>query len=257
MIVTCKNDSGVSYLPNLPWVDCTSSNRTFIWLRVIAGLGIALYVIGIPFGIFLPLLAKYTKLRKEAEKHEEIPLRLQEKQTVMDMWLGSIYLPYQESVRSKFEIFALLRKFLIAATISLIPSQFSIISIIVLIVILFGCFAVQLQLKPYIDSLEAFPLENFCESLVLGVLLHSFVLIPFSEMALNGIEKDVILWLTIAINAVTMATLVVSVVVIFRKKKQVSGIADDMTSKTEVSQHSNRGKEDSATFQRRPEGRRE
>lgn len=231
MIIPCKEDSGVSYLPNVPWVDCMSSNTTYISLRVIAGVGIALYVIGIPFGIFGPLLTKYSKLCKELEKTDnDPPLQLREKQAVMDMWLGSIYLPYREAVRSKFEIFALLRKFMIACTISFIPRQFS-VTMMVLIVILFGCFVVHMLLKPYIDSYDCFPVENFCEGLVLGVLLHSFVLIPFAEMA-DGIEKDNVLWLIIAINTVTIVILIGSVIVIFRKKQPVNGIAAEMMSQS-------------------------
>jgi hypothetical protein len=213
MIALCANDHEISYIHAAPWVDCTGSNQTYVALRAIAWCALVLYVFGIPVFIFLPLLRKYLALRRAQEKDPE-NLELKKQQVIMDLWLGSIYLPYKESARAYFETIALLRKFLIAFAIAFLPST-SVYQTLLLMIILSSAIVVQFSLKPYVDSFEKFPLENACESMVLFVLLHSFVMIRFAEM--NG--DTLLLWFVVGSNMMVIAILIVSVIVVFLRKR--------------------------------------
>ena len=71
-----------------------------------------LYVIGVPFGVFLSLLRK-----NNVSRRDQLPL---EEQETLDSWLGSIYLLYKKEFRSYFEIFFLMRRMLIAFSLSFI-----------------------------------------------------------------------------------------------------------------------------------------
>ncbi|XP_031557071.1 putative leucine-rich repeat-containing protein DDB_G0281931 [Actinia tenebrosa] len=237
MIAPCDHDGYVSYMHTAPWVECTSRNHTYVALRVIAWGAFVFYVLGIPLCVFLPLLRKYLTLRKAQENDEE-NLELKEKQAMMDLWLGSIYLPYKESVRAGFETVALLRKFLIAFVIAFLQST-SIYQTLFLLLILSISLIVQLSLTPYIDSFKTFPLENACETIVLLVLLHSFVAIQLAELT----RDTVLLWVVIGTNMAVVVLLVASVIIVFLRNWLIKRIHPEMegerisqTSQTTVTQ---------------------
>lgn len=238
MIAPCDLDGYVSYMRIAPWVECTSSNQTYVALLAIAWCAFVLYVLGIPLCVFLPLLRKYLTLRKAQENDTE-NLELKEKQVIMDLWLGSIYLPYKKSVRAGFETVALLRKFLIAFVIAFLPST-SVYQTFFLLLILSIALVVQLSLTPYIDSFETFPLENVCETIVLVVLLHSFVMIQLAELTRDA----VLLWIVVVANIAVVVLLVASVIIVILQnwllKRIHPGMEGEITSQqTTITQQGN------------------
>lgn len=237
MIAPCAHDGLVRYIHTAPWVECTSINHTYVALRVIGWCAFVLYVLGIPLCVFLPLLRKYLTLRK-AQENDPDNLELREKQAIMDLWLGSIYLPYEKSVRAGFETVALLRKFLIAFVIAFLPSA-SVYQTLFLLLILAIALVVQLSLKPYIDSFETFPLENTCEAIVLVVLLHSFVAIQLAELTRDA----VLLWIVIVANMAVVLLLVACIINVFlqnwlmkRRHREREGEMTSQTSQTTITQ---------------------
>ena len=160
----CGEDNGQRYLREAPWMECEGYDYTI--LQVLGWLALPLYVIGVPFGLFLPLL----HFNKVARRHE-MP---QQDQESLDSWLGSIYLPYREEFRPYFEIIFLLRRMLIAFALSLINRASSFQTIAVCFVLLVAL-CLQLSFRPLNDSYQKFPLENTAETLVLLTLHFSFM----------------------------------------------------------------------------------
>ena len=218
----CGEDNGQRYLREAPWMECEGYDYTI--LQVLGWLALPLYVIGVPFGLFLPLL----HFNKVARRHE-MP---QQDQESLDSWLGSIYLPYKEEFRSYFEIIFLLRRMLIAFALSLINRASSFQTIAVCFVLLVAL-CLQLSFRPLNDSYQKFPLENTAETLVLLTLHFSFMNVRYA--ALNPDSSLPIIWMIVSVNVVLLCGMVVSIILLLKK----AGNADEMV-------HEARGHEEHA-----------
>ncbi|CAH3123257.1 unnamed protein product [Pocillopora meandrina] len=204
----CGEDNGQHYLREAPWMECEGYDYTI--LQVLGWLALPLYVIGVPFGLFLPLL----HFNKVARRHE-MP---QQDQESLDSWLGSIYLPYKEEFRSYFEIIFLLRRMLIAFALSLINRASSFQTIAVCFVLLVAlCF--QLFFRPFNDSYQKFPLENTAETLVLLTLHFSFMNVRYA--ALNPDSSLPIIWMIALVNVVLLCGMVVSIIFLLKKADEI------------------------------------
>ena len=218
----CGEDNGQRYLREAPWMECEGYDYTI--LQVLGWLALPLYVIGVPFGLFLPLL----HFNKVARRHE-MP---QQDQESLDSWLGSIYLPYREEFRPYFEIIFLLRRMLIAFALSLINRASSFQTIAVCFVLLVAL-CLQLSFRPLNDSYQKFPLENTAETLVLLTLHFSFMNVRYA--ALNPDSSLPIIWMIMSVNVVLLCGMVVSIILLLKK----AGNADEMV-------HEARGHEEHA-----------
>jgi hypothetical protein len=158
------------------------------------------YIVGVPLFVFLPLLLHYVRANKRSvlTKHEK---------DFMDKWLGSIYLPYREKYRSFCEVYALLRKLLLAFMIGYIPEVSSLqtffVSLVLAVALVF-----HLVLQPYQSSLGWIPIENILETIVLVVLQHSFILLRFTTVEQPDKRVD-LLWLIIEVNGLVVFLLIV------------------------------------------------
>ena len=218
----CGEDNGQRYLREASWMECEDYDYTI--LQVLGWLALPLYVIGVPFGLFLPLL----HFNKVARRHE-MP---QQDQESLDSWLGSIYLPYKEEFRSYFEIIFLLRRMLIAFALSLINRASSFQTVAVCFVLLVAL-CLQLSFRPLNDSYQKFPLENTAETLVLLTLHFSFMNVRYA--ALNPDSSLPIIWMIVSVNVVLLCGMVVSIISLLKK----AGNADEMV-------HEARGHEEHA-----------
>ena len=218
----CGEDNGQRYLREAPWMECEGYDYTI--LQVLGWLALPLYVIGVPFGLFLPLL----HFNKVARRHE-MP---QQDQESLDSWLGSIYLPYKEEFRPYFEIIFLLRRMLIAFALSLINRASSFQTIAVCFVLLVAL-CLQLSFRPLNDSYQKFPLENTAETLVLLTLHFSFMNVRYA--ALNPDSSLPIIWMIVSVNVVLLCGMVVSIILLLKKAAN----ADEMV-------HEARGHEEHA-----------
>ena len=218
----CGEDNGQRYLREAPWMECEGYDYTI--LQVLGWLALPLYVIGVPFGLFLPLL----HFNKVARRHE-MP---QQDQESLDSWLGSIYLTYKEEFRSYFEIIFLLRRMLIAFALPLINRASSFQTVAVCFVLLVAL-CLQLSFRPLNDSYQKFPLENTAETLVLLTLHFSFMNVRYA--ALNPDSSLPIIWMIMSVNVVLLCGMVVSIILLLKK----AGNADEMV-------HEARGHEEHA-----------
>ncbi|KAJ7350214.1 hypothetical protein OS493_037734 [Desmophyllum pertusum] len=208
VLARCGEDSNYHYLREAPWMEC--EGHVYTILQVLGWLALVLYVIGVPLGVFLPLL----RINKVSTREQ---MDSQEQET-LDSWLGSIYLPYKKEFRSYFEISFFLRRMLIAFSLSLIMRASSFQTIAVCFVLLVSlCF--QVFFRPFNDSFQKVPLENTAEALVLLTLHFSFMNIRYA--VLNPDSSASIVWMIVAVNLILLCGIVVSIIVLLGRKNAV------------------------------------
>ena len=201
VLARCGEDNNYRYLREAPWMECEGHGYTI--LQMLGWLALVLYVIGVPFGVFLPLLRINNVARRD-----QLPTQKQES---LDSWLGSIYLPYKKEFRSYFEIIFLVRRMLIAFSLSFITRSSSFQTIAVCFVLLVSlCF--QLCFKPFNDSYHKIPLENTVEAMVLLTLHFSFMNIRYSVQKPNSSAP--IVWMIVAVNLFLLCAIVLFIVLL-------------------------------------------
>ena len=178
-------------------MECRGSKYNL--LKGFGWFSLAIYVLGVPFVVFLPLLIMY---------------RDQLTQQDQETWLGSIYLPYKDEFRSYFEILFILRSMLIGFSVSFISPSSSFQTIAVCFVLLVSlCF--QLLFKPFKDSCQTIALENSAETLVLLTLHFSFANIRYVVLS----PDTRIVWLVVVVNAIVFCGLIISIITLLRRRE--------------------------------------
>ena len=208
VLARCGEDNNYPYLREAPWIEC--KGHVYTTLQVLGWLAMVLYVLGVPFGVFLPLLR-----RNIAATRDQLPPQDQE---ALDSWLGSIYLPYKEEFRSYFEICFLMRRMLVAFSLSFISRASSFQTIAVCFVLLLSlCF--QLLYRPFRDSFQTIPLENTVEALVLLTLHFSFMNIRYAIQ--NPESSFAIIWMLVSVNLVLLCGIIVAIIVLLGRTNTV------------------------------------
>lgn len=142
------------YMAAYPWLRCHSGESQYLMLISLGGLFALIYVIGIPL-LFTYLLYRFRGVIHSPE-HDEV-----------EHWLGFLYECYRRKVYW-FELAWILRRLLLAASISIL-SRFSALSSAAILAILLISVVIQVKVKPFRD-----PLENTMELLSLVTLIFCF-----------------------------------------------------------------------------------
>ena len=174
VIIGCRTIEGVSFMRSYPRIDCNSSEYSS--LTVIAILELILYVIAIPFGIYLPLLLFYRN-------------HLSDYSSTICNWLSPLITPYKPKYRTFIEVFMLLRRLIIAVLMTSFPPSSSLqalfITMLLLIAIIF-----ETKVRPFKNPTEmrcgeesyqdGLGLENGMDIFMLSCILLSFVCVGLS-----------------------------------------------------------------------------
>ena len=205
----CHNDQSVFYMPNEPWIECTSD--TYYKLRALGIVSVIFYVIGFPL-IIIFLLVRFFPKRS---------LMTPEDRKKLDVWLGPLYLPYKPKYQQYFEILMLIRRLILAVALSMISP--STLQTFLVWLVLMTSALIQICLQPYqkhssnIDpptsheqekrkiALKGIFSENVMEPTVLLVLSMSFMVLRFS--VLDKTYIGVFVWLVMIINSTVFVTL--------------------------------------------------
>ena len=201
VLARCGEDNDYHYLREAPWIEC--KGHIYTTLQVLGWLAMVLYVTGVPFGVFLPLLRKNNVVKRDELSPQE--------QETLNSWLGSIYLPYKKEFCSYFEILLLVRRMLIAFSLSLITRTSSFQTIAVCFVLLLSlCF--QLLFRPFNDSYRKIRLENTMEALVLLTLHFSFVNIRYAVQKPESSAP--IVWMLVTVNLFLLCGMALSIILL-------------------------------------------
>ena len=186
----CQNDRDVLYMPNSPWIECTSV--TYRTLTALGFVSVVVYVIGFP--LLLASLVFFFHRKRNSMNQDD--------RDKLDAWLGPAYLPYKQKYQRYFETVMLLRRLMLAIALSMISSS-STLQTFTVWVILVGFAIIHLCLHPYDveDNVHRFASENFFEPLVLLALSMSFILLRFSALEISFIYRTTYVWMVMIVNS--------------------------------------------------------
>lgn len=167
VISGCRNINDISFLKNYVWIDCDSNGH--MALKIIAILAVIIYVIGVPFFLYCPLLYRYRD-----DLSDDAPC---------SKWLGQLITPYKPKFRPYMEVILLLRRLSMAILMTSFPlneaSQTLSITILLIIAIVLQTlakpFKSPLSQGDYPADARELGLENIMEILMMSVMLLSFV----------------------------------------------------------------------------------
>ncbi|KAJ7389320.1 hypothetical protein OS493_032174 [Desmophyllum pertusum] len=210
----CHNDRDVLYMPNSPWIECTS--HTYNTLTALGVVSVVFYVIGFPL-FLICLLFVFFRKRKITSPEDRQKL---------DAWLGPVYLPYKPKYQPYFEIFMLLRRLFLAIALSMISSSSTLQTFVVWLILMVSAI-IHFNLQPYhkLPNYQ-FDYNNFFEPLVLFVLSMSFMLLRFS--ALDSSCTGTFVWVVMIVNTCVLVVLVGAIfyLLVFAGKARDNGNLD-------------------------------
>ena len=205
--VSCRTEEGQSFMRNYVWIDChTTEHKT---LLSIAGIGVPVYIIGVPICLYLPLL--YLNREKVRNNDEDT-----------NQWLGSLYLPYKEMYRTYMEVVLMMRRMIIAMALSVIPVEMPLQTTTVTIIFIVSIVGTSLG-KPYANlgpkkkrnekMKESIGLENSVEIATLSVMLFSFVVVRFLMSVATFSLSSPLVWLVVVANVLLLLILGLSTLI--------------------------------------------
>ena len=241
----CHSDQDVFYMPNSPWIECSSyTYRSLISLGFVS---LGVYVIGF-LVIVVTLVIRFVihlVPKCSADPLTSLIIRFfprrrsvsLEDRKRLDAWLGPVYLPYKPKYQSYFQIFTLLRRLSLAFALSMISSSSTLQTFVVsLVLMLSGIIHVCLQPydkrpsyrlhEPSGNQLQPAPInqpqdtqtegkqnsilpENVFEPVVLFVLSMSFIVLRFA--VLDSPIAGGFMWTVLIVNAFVLVALVCAI----------------------------------------------
>ena len=204
VMIGCKNIDDVSFMKRYVWVDCNSHEHTF--LKVIAFLQFILYIIAVPFFIYIPLLFRH--------RH-----RLSNNDSPVCKWLSPLITPYKPKYRKYIEVVMLIRRLLIAILMTSFPAnssqQTQCIAILLILAIIFQAitrpFKNPTVVKREEEDSHGLGLENFIEIFMLFCVLLSFLFVGLT-VGRKDTSESALFFVTLSINGIFLLTFCCSAV---------------------------------------------
>lgn len=200
----CDDDQGVKFMPKNPWIECNT--QTYHVLSIMGWLSVVFYIIGFPVILFT-LMSVFFKKRTlmNIEEKEEL-----------DSWLGSLYLPYKEDYRQYFEFILVIRRLLLAFSLSFLASLGSMQTVVVWLILVVSAI-IQFRLQPYETTGNLCSFENIFEFVILFVLSMSFMVLRFA--ALGSSFATLFVWFVMVVNGCVLIALVSCFLYRFGRKR--------------------------------------
>ena len=212
VLPTCRKIGKVSFMANFVWIDCGS--QTHKTLLALAGLAVPIYILGVPYLIFLPLLYK--------NRH-----KIKENSNYTDKWLGSLYKLFKPHYRMYAKPLMMTLRLLIAMAMTVIPSNsmFQTISIVMLLLI---AIVIETHTKPYKGYLGKVEVEegryrerglkniglgNMFEISTLLVMMLTFILTRFYLMTFVRQAKVILIWAIAIMNFALITALIFAILI--------------------------------------------
>ena len=200
ILAKCDKIDDISFMKNYAWISCDSTRyKTMV---IIAGMGVPLYMIGLPslFSIFL-----YVNREK-----------IRDDNYTTKIWLGSLYAAYQPTYRIFMQPLLMLRRLFIALLLSVIPNKLALqtflISLVFVIAIVLETHAKPFAVPPTANQECLVDLENIVEITSLTVLLVSFIAVRFRMMEGGTDWNTPLFWIIIVLNLAFIVFLIGAIV---------------------------------------------
>ena len=198
IIVGCRDIEGVSFMKRYAWIDCNTSEHHF--LTIIAIFELILYVIAVPFFIYLPLLLRYREHLSDDTSH-------------VNIWLSPLIAPYKPNYKAYIEVLMLLRRLLIAMLMTSFPTN-SALQIQCITMLLLSAIVFQAITRPFKNPREMISgderckgglgLENGVDISMLSCVLLSFVCVGlFADH--GNLVSSALFKIMISINGIFVA----------------------------------------------------
>eukprot|EP00794_Sanderia_malayensis_P020528 gene20528-22547_t len=173
VIVTCRSINGVSFMRNYPWINC--SGHLHSTLLMMSYFALVVFVFGLPFLLYTPLLYKHRN-------------KLNDKDSTVHLWLGTLYLAYKPKYRAYMEIVLIIRRLVIALLLTVMQERAQLQTILIATTLII-CIVFQALAKPFallqkthrssqefnLKSKNDNGLENSLELFMLCIVLLSFI----------------------------------------------------------------------------------
>ena len=208
----CQKLGKMSFMANFVWIDCKTQTHKI--LLALAGFAVPIYILGIPYLIFLPLLYRN---RHKIKGHD----------SYTNKWLGSLYQFYEPQYRICVKPLMMTLRLLIATALAIIPSNSVFQTIFIVTVVLFAIILVT-HTKPYKRDHSNFELaeelyngtthiktglENMFEIATLSVLILTFILARFYLTSLDKEIKLILIWIITVMNFLFIISLVIAILI--------------------------------------------
>lgn len=197
-LLPCVHQDGLSYLKDTPWLDCDGTS--YKWLVSLGVASLVVFVIGVPACIFAPLLFVYLDNNGQPISAE------------IDTWLKPLYRAFRLKYRRYFLLVYLARRFLLAASLSLIPMSSS-YHILTITFVLIAFIIITFISRPYEQYSQKFEFENMADILVSVILLLSFVGLASLQNALT-LDYSLV-WLILSLNSLIMFSCIGGITILF------------------------------------------
>ena len=187
-IFSCKHRDGLSFLKNIPWLDCNDTSHKKLFVLGFVSLGV--FVVGLPLLIIAPLL--FRNLDREGE-----PISRD-----INIWMTPLYDEFKPRFRRNFPLVFLTRRLLLAILLIIIPttSFYQILSITSLLLVFI---VITLVFRPYKQYSEKFEFETLADVIVSVALLFSFV--TLTSLQISTKLDNSLVWLIISMNSMVVS----------------------------------------------------
>lgn len=182
----CEHRDGLMYLKMKPWLDC--HGFSFDCLRILGYCSLVVFVISVPFFVFLPLLWGNVDKDGKYDKNSHV-------------WLKPLYEEFKPKYRRYFPLLYLLRRLVLAILLTVVKTTSS-AQIILVTLLLLMFIVINLICHPYKQYSNKFEFETLADVVVCAVLLLSFI--SLALLRVSKYHDESFVWFIVFTNGIVV-----------------------------------------------------